>query len=94
MLKDDLVALTDAAIAAEKSDGVAEATALMAEVTAACEARANKGLRSAAFPEPTDKAAFLSKGGALALQEALLAEGLNVRVIPYKDTFFYLDIHW
>lgn len=94
MLKDDLVALTDAAIAAEKADGSAEASAKMAEVTAVCEARANLGLRSAAFPDPVDKSAFLTKGGALALQEALVAEGLDVRAIPYKDTSFYLDIHW
>jgi hypothetical protein len=93
-LKETLVALSEAAIAEEKLEGSAEAASNLFAVTELCEARATKGLRGAAFPEPTDRAEFLTKGAALSLQETLQAEGLDVRVIPYKDIYFYLDIHW
>lgn len=93
-LRDDLEAITLAAIDNEKQEGSADAASELANVTAACEARAGLGLRSVAFPEPTKVARFLTRGTALSLQELLVAEGLSVRVVPYKDVFFYLDINW
>lgn len=93
-LKDDLDALTVAAINEEKDEGSADAASKLFDVTDVCTARAKLGLRTAAFPEPVKAAEFLSKGAALSLQELLVAEGLAVRVIPYKDVYFYLDINW
>ncbi len=93
-LKDQLDAIVLAVLEEDKLDGAAEAAENLSAVTKACEDRAHQGLRSLAFPEPTDKAAFLSKGAAYKLQELLVAEGLQVRVIPYKDVYFYLDMNW
>ena len=94
-LKDRLTALVDAFVAEQKTEGTVEAATALDAVTTACEDRAKAGFRSVAFPEPTDKAEFLSKGAAYKIQELLLAEGLGpVNVIPYKDVYFYLDIHW
>jgi hypothetical protein len=94
-LRETLVALVDAFVAEQKTEGTVEAASVLDAVTTACEDRARAGFRSVAFPEPTDKAEFLTKGAAYKIQELLLAEGLGpVNVIPYKDVFFYLDIHW
>ncbi len=93
-LRDDLDALTIAALAEEKDEGGADAASKLFDVTRVCQDQANLGLRSAAFPAPTKDAAFLARGTALALQDLLVAEGLSVRVIPYKDIYFYLDMNW
>jgi hypothetical protein len=93
-LRDDLDALTAAALNEERDEGSADAASKLFEVTRVCEDQANRGLRTAAFPAPVRDAAFLTRGTALALHDLLVAEGLSVRVIPYKDTNFYLDINW
>jgi hypothetical protein len=93
-LKDDLEAITLAALDEEKTEGGADAASKLSDVTAACTARAELGLRTVTFPEPTKAAQFLTRGTALSLQATLEAEGLSVRVIPYKDVNFYLDINW
>jgi hypothetical protein len=95
MLKDTLVALVEAKLAEEKTEGTVEAASRLNLITDACEARARNGHRSLAFPPPRDGANFFTKGAAYKIQELLLAEGLGpVNVIPYKDVYFYLDIHW
>lgn len=94
-LKDTLTALVEAYLAEQKVEGTVEAAVALDAVTTACEERARAGFRSVAYPEPTDKAEFLTKGAAYKIQELLLSEGLGpVNVIPYKDVNFYLDIHW